>query len=123
MTLQQESPVEDHDAPILSVNVSDGGDPAVIAVAGEVDAYSLPLLDDAVVRTFTTHAQILLDMDDVHFIDSSGLGLLIKSYRRAEDLGGTIQIRGASPAVRRLLEITGQTKRFLLGSADGVAAG
>jgi anti-anti-sigma factor len=43
----------------------------------------------------------------VEFIDSSGLGVLVGSLRRLREDGGDLVLRAASPAVTRILELTG----------------
>ena len=42
------------------------------------------------------------------FVDSSGLGVLVGTYKRLRDEGdGSIRIVGAQPSVRKVFEITG----------------
>jgi len=50
---------------------------------------------------------VVLDVDGVEFIDSSGLRVLVDVNQRATDVGRRLVLRNPSPAVRRLLEISG----------------
>jgi len=61
---------------------------------------------------------ILLDVRNLGFIDSSGLQVLLRAYRRSETNGHRFLLTGASPIARRLCEITGT--EFLL-DAGGTA--
>jgi hypothetical protein len=55
-----------------------------------------------------THGAYLdLDLTAVTFIDCSGINALLASCRHAQRLGGWMRVAGASPCVRRLIEITG----------------
>ena len=48
-----------------------------------------------------------LDLTDVLFIDSAGINILVTARRRADELGKTLRVTGASGLVRELLEMTG----------------
>jgi anti-sigma B factor antagonist len=52
------------------------------------------------------HTELALDLSDVGFVDSSGLGVLVAVHRHAEAKGGEFVVRSAPPQVRRLFEIT-----------------
>jgi anti-sigma B factor antagonist len=52
------------------------------------------------------HTALALDLTDVGFVDSSGLGVLVAIHRHAEAHGGGFVVRSAPPQVRRLFEIT-----------------
>lgn len=49
---------------------------------------------------------LTLDLSDVGFVDSSGLGVLVAVHRHAEARGGRFVIRSSPPQVQRLFEIT-----------------
>jgi anti-anti-sigma factor len=80
-----------------------------IVAAGELDmtgAFKLesgvdPLLDDESVDS------VQLDLSDVAFVDSAGLGALLALRERAHDRGIALEIAAASEPVRRLLDLTG----------------
>lgn len=104
-----------------------------IALRGELDMATAPILDDQLLVSHRDGARaILLDLRDVTFIDSSGLHALVRAFRRSEQDGHRLLLVGASPNTRRLCEMTGT--QFLLdgeGTAemlgdftgDGSAAG
>lgn len=50
--------------------------------------------------------QIIVDLRNVDFIDSSGLGALVFGLRRAKRRGGELRITGLRPQVRSMFEIT-----------------
>lgn len=52
------------------------------------------------------HVVIELDIADVGFVDSSGLGVLVAIHRHATSQGGSFVVRSAPPQVQRLFEIT-----------------
>jgi len=50
---------------------------------------------------------IIVNLAEVTFIDSAGLGVMLGRYRKISRAGGKMFIVGASPQVRRILEISG----------------
>lgn len=92
----------------LVITMSDNG----WTVAGEIDASTAPTLDDALRSLPVADGSVVVDVSDVAFIDSSGLRVLISLASRADHAGRSVILERPSPAVRRLLEITGLTETF-----------
>lgn len=49
----------------------------------------------------------LLDLSEVPFMDSSGMNIILRVYQEARDLPGSVHIISPTPAVRRILDLTG----------------
>ncbi|MFF4273528.1 STAS domain-containing protein [Streptomyces sp. NPDC001536] len=49
----------------------------------------------------------LLDLSQVPFMDSSGMNIILRVYQEARDLPGSVHIISPTPAVRRILDLTG----------------
>jgi anti-anti-sigma factor len=62
---------------------------------------------------------VVLDLSDVTFLDSSGLRTIVRSATSLEEGGGRLVVDGVSPAVARVLEVTGLLERL---RGDGGAA-
>jgi anti-sigma B factor antagonist len=87
----------------------------VVIVRGEVDAHSVPQLRAVTMAAIADGMWSLeLDVSELRFMDSTGVGLLVALLRRLEPLQGSLTLRGASPQVRRLLEITDLGARIVL---------
>jgi len=94
----------------LSVSVRhDATGGARVSVAGDVDLGTVGQLDQqietAVDADETTN--IVVDLADVAFLDSSGIASLLKGRRLADGLGKPYRITGASGLVREVLDLTG----------------
>ncbi|MFB7934042.1 MULTISPECIES: STAS domain-containing protein [Streptomyces] len=86
----------------------DCGGWAVVVLTGEVDRALAPALREAVDALIVEdRARIVLDLEQVPFMDSSGLSALVYGARRAGALGGTLRLAAPRDQVRRLLELTG----------------
>jgi len=89
---------------------------AVLTVRGELDAYSAPGLEDQVARLIALDVdEVVLDLSETSFLDSSGLRAILTAQRRMVESGGTMLLRTPSEPVTRLLEITGLTDHFTVG--------
>lgn len=82
-------------------------------MTGEVDLYTAPQLRERVAWAIEDGAsRIVVDLADVSFMDSSGLGVLIGALRRLRERGGELAVVCGEGPVRRLLAITGLDRLF-----------
>jgi anti-anti-sigma factor len=93
-----------------------------LIVRGEVDLATAAQLRDAVLRHLSAARSLRLDLSGVTFMDSSGLHVLIAGQRRATQLGNPLTIAQVSPAVERLLQVSG-TSALFRRIADQVPSG
>lgn len=117
----------------LTVEVSTADDrAAVVSAAGEVDATTVELLRPEIMRLADDgRIQVVLDLSDVTFLDSSGLGALVSGHRRLQLLGGRLGLVCRNDLVLRVFRLTGLDKVMLivptleqaLDEADQSAAG
>jgi anti-sigma B factor antagonist len=85
--------------------------PDVLYVGGEVDAAGCGALRAAIIANgFPESVPIRLDMSQVAFMDSSGIGVLIERFK-THDAG--VVIMHPSPSVARVLKLTGLYERFV----------
>lgn len=81
----------------------------VVAVSGEVDLHAVPrfraAMQDAESKADGDGLLILVDLSEVEFMDSSGLGVLIGHHRELEETGGELRIV-AGDAAMKILRLT-----------------
>jgi len=85
------------------------GKTILVALRGELDLKTAdPLREalDALVDRYSDK-HLTIDLTDVEFIDSSGLGVLLGRYRRLKPAGRHLSLTGVRPAVRSVLELAG----------------
>ncbi|MBT2475000.1 STAS domain-containing protein [Microbacterium sp. ISL-103] len=89
----------------LSTDVRDGF--AVIALSGRLTATGAPLLRKAVNDLVAAgDSKIVIDMTQLQFVDSSGLGALVGGLKSARVAGGDLRIAAVPEAVRTVLHLT-----------------
>jgi len=84
------------------------GDWSVLAVVGELDLFSYPLLRDRVRAVTMPGRSVALDLSGVSFVDSSGLGAVVGARTHVRDSGGRFAvIAPPNSPLMRLLSLTG----------------
>ena len=81
---------------------------AVVDVSGEVDVHTAPELDAAlsdVVENGTY--DVVVDLSKVDFLDSTGLGVLVKTLKRVREHSGSLAVVAASDRIAKVFRITG----------------
>ena len=93
-----------------------------LRVSGELDMHTASTLRDAALEALRQHGTTMrLDLRDVSFMDSTGLEVLLATRRRTELEGGSLTLVGPTPAVLRVLEVTGLDKLFIIAADDSGA--
>ncbi|MGQ7296113.1 STAS domain-containing protein [Quadrisphaera sp. KR29] len=85
----------------------------VLTVHGDVDLYTAPQLRQQLVDLVGQgRHDVVVDLSDVPFIDSSGLGVLVGGLRRARSHGGDLRLAGPNDLTTQVLRATGLTSSF-----------
>ncbi len=93
-------------------SLQEGGQVAVVKVSGELDAYLAPQVREQVEKALQNTKWLLIDLSEVTYIDSVGLGIMVGAAKQATEAGGDIAVVASKPAVVRVFEISG-TKDLL----------
>jgi anti-sigma B factor antagonist len=108
----------------LQIEVSHDGGRAILALVGELDMASADRLqqavDDDALRTETS---VVLDLEGLQFIDSTGLRVILRALEHCRGRGQEFAITRGSPQVQRLLSITGVAAHLpTISSTDEMVA-
>lgn len=83
----------------------------VLAVHGEVDVATAPQLREKLIALVGTgDRDVVLDLDGVGFLDSTGLGVMVGSLKRARSKGHDLHVVCTNRSILKVLEITGLDK-------------
>lgn len=92
----------------------------VVSLQGEVDLASAPQLRRGLYDLIDQgNHRIAVDLTEVEFMDSTGLGVLIGALKRLREASGTMVLGGIRPAVARVFEITGLDRIFTIHESLG----
>lgn len=91
---------------MLEIQVEPAEGYTICRPVGELDAFTVSQFRQSLADLASSH-RLLIDMSDVPFVDSAGLGALIGGIRRARELGGDVAVACNRPTLTRLLRTTG----------------
>ncbi len=99
----------------FSVDVHEHGDARVLTVAGDVDVATAGAFRDKAAEVLEAGAcDLVVDLDRVDFLDSTGLGVLVAIHRRATRQGGSMSVVCNNPTCMLVINVAGlnQVMRF-----------
>lgn len=78
----------------------------VIMLSGDLDLATAPELRNALQEALTERPNLVLDMSDLRFLDSTGIGVLVRIHKKASALGGVLAFADVPSNVVKILEVT-----------------
>jgi anti-sigma B factor antagonist len=92
----------------VEIEIKDAGDYRVLVPDGDLDVYTVGSLRDALGKMIEEDTpRVVVDLDAVPFMDSSGLGALMGGVRRMREAGGDLAISCTREQHLKLFTITG----------------
>jgi anti-sigma B factor antagonist len=85
----------------------------VLQLSGPLTAINAPVFQNAMRREEPAET-VILDLSDVPYIDSAGLGLLVTAYVTRQKSGRKMVLSGINPRVQKLLDVTHTGSLFLI---------
>jgi anti-sigma B factor antagonist len=90
----------------LTLVVEHSEDATVVRLSGKLVAGATDILVSEVRRLIPDHKRIVLDLTDLAYMDSMGLGSIIRLYVSAKSAGATLELINLSKRIRELLGVT-----------------
>jgi anti-sigma B factor antagonist len=108
----------------LTLATSEVDGATIIAVGGEIDVYTAPKLRDKITELVADGVyDLIVDMEAVEFLDSTGLGVLVGGLKKVRAHDGSLQLICTQDRLLKIFRITGLAKVFVIhDSADGALA-
>jgi anti-sigma B factor antagonist len=102
----------------LALRVEEREGWTVVRASGDLDLTTAPRLREQLVQVITGgQPQIVLDLQSVDFIDSTGLGVLVGLLKRTRSQGGDLRLVSQRTGLRKLLELTALERAFPLAAS------
>ena len=107
--------------PDLRFSIEPHGATVVVSVRGELDVTSSQRFDDCLSEAEAESDQVILDMSEVDFMDTTALAVIVAHWRRQADEGGQFVLAGARYRYTKALWITGLADRLPMHDTVGEA--
>jgi anti-sigma B factor antagonist len=86
----------------------------IIELEGEVDVYTYPALNQAMLALIKEgYTTIIVNLDKVSYIDSTGLGVLANSTNKVSEKDGEVRIICTQPQLIKVFSVSGLTSKNL----------
>ena len=107
----------------IKVNVREAkGDSSIVDLAGEIDVYTSPKLKDAISGLIDRGVyNLVINLEKVRYIDSTGLGVLIGGLKRVREHGGSVNLVCTNPQIKKIFDITGLVMIFGIFDSEDAA--
>ena len=108
----------------LTLATRDVDGKTIVAVGGEIDVYTAPKLRDKITELVSDGIyDIIVDMEAVEFLDSTGLGVLVGGLKKVRAHDGSLHLVCTQDRLLKIFRITGLAKVFVIhDSADAALA-
>jgi anti-sigma B factor antagonist len=91
------------------------GDVPIVVVSGEVDVYSAPALKESLTGLLKSGTStVVVDLTQVAFLDSTGLGALVEARAATNEIGGSLLVVCNQERILKLFTITGLDSVFAI---------
>jgi anti-sigma B factor antagonist len=85
----------------------------VVNVVGEIDIYTAPRLRELLIELASKgNYQLIVNLEEVGFLDSTGLGVLVGGLKRVRPHDGSLDLVCTQERILKIFRITGLTKVF-----------
>lgn len=106
----------------LSLETRQDNEHTIIEVGGEIDVYTAPKLRDRITELVEAgNHRLIVDLEKVEFLDSTGLGVLVGGLKRVRTNGGSMQLVCTQDRLLKIFRITGLGKVFAIHSSQAEA--
>ena len=93
-----------------------------INIEGEIDVYTSPKVKEALNDLIQKgNNNIIVNLEGVSYIDSTGLGVLIGALKRVKENNGDIKLVCTNLQIKKIFDITGLVKIFELYDSEELA--
>jgi anti-sigma B factor antagonist len=90
----------------LSIRTETREDAVVVHVGGDLDVYTAPRLKETLAKALDDGGRLVLDLSEVHFIDSTALGVLVSAHEQSQAADGDLRLV-MDPYLLKIFHITG----------------
>ncbi|WP_340539185.1 STAS domain-containing protein [Nocardioides sp. GXZ039] len=99
----------------LSLETRDVDGRTIVAVGGEIDVYTAPKLRDRITELVAGGTyDLVIDMEGVEFLDSTGLGVLVGGLKKVRAHDGSLSLICNQDRLLKIFRITGLAKVFVI---------
>ncbi|OHD67241.1 MAG: hypothetical protein A2W19_07900 [Spirochaetes bacterium RBG_16_49_21] len=90
----------------MDIQINEQGDHTILKLNGDIDYFNVSELKNAIFKLINNNTRsIILDLKDVDYMDSSGIGLIVTAYKVMNNYQGTIGLLHVHDEILALLKL------------------
>lgn len=106
----------------LSLETREASGRTIVVVGGEIDVYTAPRLRDQISDLVASGKyRLVIDMEAVDFLDSTGLGVLVGALKKVRAHDGSMELICGQDRLLKIFRITGLAKVFTIHASEDEA--
>ena len=103
----------------LGIDVRRADSHSIVDVKGEIDVYTAPKLREKLIELVSEGSyDVVVNLEGVEFLDSTGLGVLVGALKRVKAHDGSLSLICTQDKILKIFKITGLTKVFAIHSSE-----
>ncbi|MCR5045624.1 MAG: STAS domain-containing protein [Treponema sp.] len=91
----------------MDIKQTKDGNKLTVALSGRLDTTTAPQLEDALSSALEGVKELLFDFNNIEYISSAGLRIMLNSQKKMNAAGGSMKLVGVNDVVREVFEVTG----------------
>lgn len=96
----------------MRIQIRQAENAVILDVAGNVDLQNSPAMRKALLENLTAASCVIVNLQNVPYIDSSGIASLVEGLKKSQDLKNRLVLVGLSPMAQKVLDLTRLTPLF-----------
>ena len=98
----------------INIQFNEDNNTWLVNPKGEIDIYTSPKFKEIIIEALNKKdSDILIDGENLDYVDSTGLGVLISILKRVREKENTVYLQNIKPNIRKLFDITELDKVFV----------
>jgi len=108
----------------IKIDVREGkNDVTFVDLVGEIDIYNAPKMKEVLANLIDRgHYKLVINLEKLRYIDSTGLGIFVGAVKRAREHGGAFALVCTNPQINRIFRITSLDRVFSIFEDEASAA-
>ena len=96
----------------MNVNYEEKDKLLILEITEEIDHHTSEKIRRKADYEITRYMprKVIFDFDNVGFMDSAGIGMILGRYQMMKMLGGSLEMKNVSPMLKKIFEMSGLTK-------------
>ena len=86
----------------------------IFTIDGKLDTNTSPYANDILMDEFATHKDLVINLEKLNYLSSSGLRILLAVLKKSKSVGGSLRLTNLNSDIKKLFDMVGFTEFFTI---------